>query len=139
MVAAFVHFSPKDENPKLTSGNWLIEDVTVEYVLGGSDTSFKAMGLLPNTFYEFAVVAFDKALNLSNISNTVSIKTKSDGPYLVSPIAIPGKVEMEYFDFGGEGIAYHDAQSEHFGDICTKVNLVNLLGSCLKDCLSLKS
>ncbi len=29
MLAAFVHFSPKDENPKLQSGNWLIEDVTV--------------------------------------------------------------------------------------------------------------
>ena len=32
MLAAFVHFSPADENPKLTSGNWLIEDVTVENV-----------------------------------------------------------------------------------------------------------
>ena len=30
MLAAFVHFSPKDENPKLQSGNWLIEEVTVE-------------------------------------------------------------------------------------------------------------
>jgi len=32
MLSAFVHFSPKDENPKLKSGNWLIEDVTVENV-----------------------------------------------------------------------------------------------------------
>ena len=32
MLAAFVHFSPKDENSKLQSGNWLIEDVTVENV-----------------------------------------------------------------------------------------------------------
>jgi len=32
MLAAFVHFSPKDENPQLTSGNWLIEDVTVDNV-----------------------------------------------------------------------------------------------------------
>ena len=32
MLAAFVHFSPKDENPKLQSGNWLIEDVTVDNV-----------------------------------------------------------------------------------------------------------
>ncbi|MEI8113296.1 MAG: glycosyl hydrolase family 28-related protein [Bacteroidia bacterium] len=32
MLSAFVHFSPKDENPKLESGNWLIEDVTVENV-----------------------------------------------------------------------------------------------------------
>ncbi len=32
MLSAFVHFSPKDENPKLESGNWLIEDVTVNNV-----------------------------------------------------------------------------------------------------------
>ena len=32
MLSAFVHFSPKDENPKLLSGNWLIEDCTVDKV-----------------------------------------------------------------------------------------------------------
>ncbi len=32
MLSAFVQFSPKDENPKLPSGNWLIEDITVENV-----------------------------------------------------------------------------------------------------------
>lgn len=32
MLSAFVHFSPKDENPKIASGNWLIENVTIENV-----------------------------------------------------------------------------------------------------------
>jgi hypothetical protein len=32
MLAAFVYFSPKDENPTLISGKWLIENVTVENV-----------------------------------------------------------------------------------------------------------
>ena len=32
MLAAFVHFSPKDDNPKLMSGNWLIEDVKIDNV-----------------------------------------------------------------------------------------------------------
>ena len=32
MLAAFVHFSPKDENPKLISGNWLIKDIEIENV-----------------------------------------------------------------------------------------------------------
>jgi len=32
MLSAFVHFSPKDENPELTSGKWLIQDVTIENV-----------------------------------------------------------------------------------------------------------
>jgi hypothetical protein len=29
MLSAFVHFSPKDENPKLVSGNWRIKHVTI--------------------------------------------------------------------------------------------------------------
>jgi hypothetical protein len=32
MLSAFVHFSPKDENPVLQSGNWIIKEVTVENV-----------------------------------------------------------------------------------------------------------
>ena len=32
MLTAFVHFSPKDENAQLQSGNWLLEDITVTNV-----------------------------------------------------------------------------------------------------------
>jgi hypothetical protein len=32
MLCAFVHFSPKDDNPVLTSGNWTIDDVTIDNV-----------------------------------------------------------------------------------------------------------
>jgi len=32
MLSAFVHFSPDDDSPKLESGNWLIEDCTIENV-----------------------------------------------------------------------------------------------------------
>ena len=32
MLSAFVHFSPKDENPELNSGNWLIQNITIENV-----------------------------------------------------------------------------------------------------------
>lgn len=30
MPIAFVHFSPSDENPELPSGNWIIQDLTIE-------------------------------------------------------------------------------------------------------------
>lgn len=30
-------------------------------------------------------------------------------PYLIAPAAIPGAIEAENFDLGGEGVAYHDA------------------------------
>ena len=32
MLAAFVHFSPEDDGANMISGNWLIEDITVENV-----------------------------------------------------------------------------------------------------------
>jgi hypothetical protein len=32
MLAAFVHFSPKDEAPQMSSGKWLIENVTIDKV-----------------------------------------------------------------------------------------------------------
>lgn len=32
MLSAFVHFSPDDDSPKLQSGNWLIEDCTIDNV-----------------------------------------------------------------------------------------------------------
>lgn len=32
MLSAFVHFSPADDAPKLLSGNWTIEDVTIDQV-----------------------------------------------------------------------------------------------------------
>ncbi len=32
MLAAFVHFSPKDENPKLNSENWQLKDIKVDNV-----------------------------------------------------------------------------------------------------------
>ncbi len=32
MLAAFVHFSPKDQDPKKKSGNWKIQDVTISKV-----------------------------------------------------------------------------------------------------------
>lgn len=36
-------------------------------------------------------------------------------PYLGEPQNIPGKIEMEYFDNGGEGIAYHENDDEREG------------------------
>ena len=35
----------------------------------------------------------------------------TSGPYLGSPAALPGSVQFEYFDTGGDGIAYHETSS----------------------------
>jgi Carbohydrate binding module (family 6) len=38
-----------------------------------------------------------------------------DSVYSQGPQILPGKLEPEYFDFGGEGIAYHDTNSNNSG------------------------
>ncbi len=39
----------------------------------------------------------------------------AQSPYLGSPSAIPGKIEAENYDTGGEGVAYHDADTGNSG------------------------
>lgn len=36
-------------------------------------------------------------------------------PYNGEPVSVPGKIEAEEFDFGGEGVSYHDKDSENEG------------------------
>lgn len=60
MLSAFVHFSPKDENPKLISGNWTIKDITVENVDNFFVYNFKD-GLW-QTGQPFTSVTFDKII-----------------------------------------------------------------------------
>lgn len=39
----------------------------------------------------------------------------SQSPYSGTPASIPGKVEIENYDLGGEGTAYHDTTSGNAG------------------------
>src|SRR5690348_3277850 len=39
-----------------------------------------------------------------------SLLAAASTPYLGTAISVPGTVQAEYFDLGGEGVAYHDAQ-----------------------------
>lgn len=39
----------------------------------------------------------------------------SDSVYNSGPQSIPGKLQCEYFDFGGEGVAFHDSDSINSG------------------------
>jgi hypothetical protein len=39
----------------------------------------------------------------------------ADSSYEQAPQTIPGKVQCEYYDLGGEGIAYHDSDDINSG------------------------
>jgi hypothetical protein len=59
-------------------------------------------------------------------SNTVGTSPPSSpwafttwsGPYLGSRADLPGVLEVEWYDAGGEGTTYHDVDSENFGGSC---------------------
>ena len=42
-------------------------------------------------------------------------QSPSAKPYMDKPQVIPGKVQAEFYDLGGEGIAYHDVDIENSG------------------------
>lgn len=54
-------------------------------------------------------------LNYIVISNGGAVVVNSMGPYHGSPAALPGTIQAEDFDNGGEGVAYHDSTQGNSG------------------------
>jgi hypothetical protein len=59
----------------------------------------------------------------NNYSGTYQGKPFADSIFTDAPQTIPGKVQCEYYDLGGEGIAYHDDDSVNSGS--GKLNPLN--------------
>lgn len=54
-------------------------------------------------------------LNITSM-DSIEISVLGNGtPYLGTPFAIPGTVEAEFYDLGGEGVAYHDNDGVNWG------------------------
>jgi len=47
-------------------------------------------------------------------------------PYNGEPFAVPGKIEAEEFDFGGEGVSYHDTDDKNEGKAFRKTTGVDI-------------
>jgi len=74
MLSAFVHFSPEDEHPKLASGNWTIEDITVKDV--DNFFMYNYENGLWQTGQPFTLVTFD-VIRASGILNAFYIQGDS--------------------------------------------------------------
>ncbi len=49
-------------------------------------------------------------------ADSVLIRVLGNGtPFLGAPHEVPGKIEAEHFDLGGEGVAYHDTEANNIG------------------------
>ena len=59
----------------------------------------------------FNTMAFSK----TSSSSTSSSSSSTAGPYTGTPVNLPGTVEAENFDNGGEGVGYHDTTAGNSG------------------------
>ena len=86
-----------------------------------SSTSATITGLSSGTSYSFHVTADDGNGTQSPDSNTITVATDSGGggtsqaPYPGSPHAVPGRIQAQEYDTGGEGTAYHDTTTSNEG------------------------
>lgn len=66
------------------------------------------------SFVLSALVLFACSTNQNSVSE-YSGKPFSDTKYTNGAQKIPGKIELEYYDFGGKGVAFHDSDSTNSG------------------------
>jgi len=108
-----------------------VANVPAQMVVNPPNTYSYTASLQPGTTYYWKVVsktnATAKNSNMAATSSTASFSTGSTGgggggggggglsPYSGSPVAIPGTVNAEKFDNGGEGVAYHDTTAGNTG------------------------
>ncbi|QLH77152.1 fibronectin type III domain-containing protein [Halosimplex rubrum] len=88
----------------------------VQEALPGATTTTVA-GLSPGTTYEFAVTAEDDAGNESDPATVVAETIARDAgqsPYN-GPHTLPGRVQAEDFDEGGQGVSYYDTTAANQG------------------------
>ena len=66
--------------------------------------------------YEVIAIATDTNGMSSTASYTLNVNPKREPFAKTGPFAIPGILQVEFYDKGGEGAAYHDTEAENRGD-----------------------
>ncbi len=76
-------------------------------------------GLTPATIYHYRVRSADAAGNAAVSGDftvtTAPVAVPTQSPFTSTPSSVPGQIEAEDFDNGGEGVAYHDLTSGNQG------------------------
>ncbi|QBN19510.1 carbohydrate-binding protein [Flavobacterium nackdongense] len=54
-------------------------------------------------------------VSFSQLPSSYAGKPFADAKYTIGAQIIPGRVELAYYDLGGEGVAYHDLSAENEG------------------------
>lgn len=96
-------------------GSVIRTDTIAPYEWGkvGSDTQDETLSLLAGS-HLLEVTVTDSEGQMRTVRTTIMVK-EARGPYGEQPIAIPGVLQFELYDKGGQGIAYHDNEPENRG------------------------
>src|SRR5439155_303311 len=102
-------WSPSTDNVGVTGFTVFRNGVRAATV---GSTAYQDTGLPPSTTYAYTVAAVDAVGNTSLQSPPASATTVATvaarSPFKGVPAVVPGQIEAEDFDNGGEGITYHD-------------------------------
>ncbi|MDE2031221.1 MAG: carbohydrate-binding protein, partial [Patescibacteria group bacterium] len=70
---------------------------------------------IPNGPHSFKAVAYDVAGNASTANTTDTVNNITESPYSGTPSPIPGTIQSENYDNGGQNLAYYDATPGNIG------------------------
>ena len=83
---------------------------------GLAATSFLDTGLVPNIKYYYTVAAMNAAgESPRSPEQTATARAAVESPFGAKPGLVPGTVESEDYDKGGEGLGFHDADGVNSG------------------------
>lgn len=101
----------EDNSSKVQSLSWTFDggspasstaaNVTVTYDAGGIYEAVLAVKFIDNTTEEKVFTIDVEGLPVEQ------------GPFSGAPLALPGTLQVENYDLGGEGLAYHDTEEEN--------------------------
>ncbi|TLY42810.1 MAG: hypothetical protein E6K59_08050, partial [Nitrospirae bacterium] len=113
---------------KLDGMNLGAELTTVPYSISWNTTTTSNGG------HTLTAVARDAAGNVATSATVgVTVSNVAPGtrtPYNGTPAPVPGVIEAENFDRGGEGVAYHDNVAGNAGGLYRTAEDVDIIASC---------
>jgi len=77
--------------------------------------SFTETELAPGDYYYRVIAEFADTTNMHSYPIMTTVKPSARWTYYDKPMTIPGHIEAEEFDFGGEGLTYHDVDEGNKG------------------------
>lgn len=108
---ANVSLNVKTTESKLASAEFFLDGESIG-TTNAAPFSISVTNLEPGT-YSFSAKVKDQSGNVYETNSCPLVVRIAQAPFNGVPFDIPGKVEAEEFDFGGEGYAYHDNDEQN--------------------------